>query len=488
MLRTYLTPDSEIVRALEIQGLPAFFFFSQGHLFRDLARAFYLRTGQPVHRIKPVEIVNDLLLEVQPVGATMRSDEDIDDFLNDADDADGELPPVRVLLKWPADGDPGAERLSSFLRHWSQIFRVAVSPPAMMAKALANMSLPGNTTAVLLHKDGTKQDYSSDLGLAGLPGWLLQHCTQMDSIFDPKTYLTYLKLMPAIGVVMLMVDEQKLPPTMEEGSPRAVFLAVAKQFRGRINAVTLLRPPGEGGKDRQAKQRYAFGIKKESGPVVGIINGGRKYAMQEAFSHNAVHNFIQSYLAGKLTESIASAAELNSATAHNELLNKTMPSVKIMSALGLRRGLQANHGLLVWFCVPYLERCQDGGSKFARIATALLEHGTRDSALAGMEIATFDVGENDLPHRFNASGVRVWGNMNIPPEFASLPMTGYHQWKYFMVPSLYFFPKRNIDGTSPTGGAPRRPIRYEGGLVYNKIKDFLLKSSNLAPGPGKTEL
>jgi len=487
MVRAYLKPDDPLVRALEVQGLPAFFFFSQGHLTRDLARAFYLRTGQPVHRITPLEIVNDLLLEVQPVGATMRSDEDLQEFLNDADDADGEIPAVRVLLKWPEDGDPSAQRTSGFLRHWSQIFHVAVTPPAMLSKALTNLSMPANTTAVLLHKEGTTHAYNSEEGLHGLPKWLMEHSTENRAIFDPKTYLTYLKMMPAIGIVMLMVDDQELPPNLVKDSPRDIFMNVAKAFRGRINAVTVLRPPGDGGKDRQAIQRHAMGIKQESGPVVGILNGGQKYAMQGEFSHNNLHDFIQSYLAGKLIESVASKEEIDGATAHNELLNKTVPSVKIMSAMGLRRGIQADNPLLVWFCLPYLERCQDGGSKFVPIAKAILEHGTTgDSPLAGLEIATFDAGKNDLPLRFNASGVRVWGNMNVPPEFSSLPMTGYHQWKYFMVPSLYFFPKRNSEGTGPTGGSPRVPIRYEGGLVYNKIKQFLVTASNV--GDDKKEL
>ena len=129
--------------------------------------------------------------------------------------------------------------------------------------------------------------------------------------------------------------------------------------------------------------------------------------------------------------------------------------------------------MLVWFCVPYLERCQDGATRFVRIAQALLEHAS--ATLPGLEVATVDVSTNDMPHRFNASGVRVWGNANIPPEFVSLPMTGYHQWKYYMVPSLYFFPER--DGSD----GPRMPIRYEGDLTYHKIKAFLMKAVGSEP-------
>lgn len=34
------------------------------------------------------------------VGETLHALEEVQTFLDDADDADGELPPVRVLLRW----------------------------------------------------------------------------------------------------------------------------------------------------------------------------------------------------------------------------------------------------------------------------------------------------------------------------------------------------------------------------------------------------
>ena len=311
-------------------------------MVRDLARAFYLRTGQPVHKMTPPEISNDLLNEIQPVGASIRNEEDQKNFIADADDADGELPPVRVLLRWPSETDPGGEALAKFLAQWSQIFRVAVSEPNLMLKGVQNMSLPSNSSAVLLYKSGATKAYTEQ-SISGLPKWLLEHATETGDIFDPKTYLTYLKMMPAMALVMLLVDEQELPAKCEEGTPRAIFIKAAKQFRGQVNAVTVLRPPGDGGKDRQAKQRRALGLKQESGPVVAIMNGHHKHAMLSDFSHNAVVDFIKSYLAGKLPQAVASADELDGATVVNELLNTTIPSIRIMSGLGLRKAIQVDH-------------------------------------------------------------------------------------------------------------------------------------------------
>ena len=113
-----------------------------------------------------------------------------------------------------------------------------------------------------------------------------------------------------------------------------------------------------------------------------------------------------------------------------------------------------------------------------RIAKALIEHGK--GAMPNLQIATFDVSVNDLPHRFNASGVRVWANVNVPQEFSSLPMTGYHSWRYFHVPALFFFP--------PGDGSVREPLRYEGDLVYLKVKAFMTEALNKAGKGGKEEL
>jgi hypothetical protein len=179
--------------------------------------------------------------------------------------------------------------------------------------------------------------------------------------------------------------------------------------------------------------------------------------------------------------------------APNKLLNATVPQVQSLSAHGLRAVLanRAHQGVLLWFCVSWIERCAVGASKFVPIVKALLEHATdlpgRQIAtlevpccqlmtlppLPGMQIATFDTSVNDLPRHFNASGVRVWGNQNVPPEFSSLPMVGYHFWKYFHVPALFYLP--------PGSAQPRR---FEGDLVYNRVKSFLVAANTQRQQPG----
>ena len=48
------------VLTLHAPGLPSVLLFSGGHLFRDIGRAFYMRTGLPIHNIKPEEIEREV--------------------------------------------------------------------------------------------------------------------------------------------------------------------------------------------------------------------------------------------------------------------------------------------------------------------------------------------------------------------------------------------------------------------------------------------
>jgi len=116
-------------------------------------------------------LLHDLETVTQPVGRTIQTMEEAQEFLHDADDADGELPPLRVLLRWPSHDDPAAKHSSDFFQQWSEIFQVAVVPPPIMTDALQNRSLALNATALLVRHDNSIEEYSE--GLENLPKWLL---------------------------------------------------------------------------------------------------------------------------------------------------------------------------------------------------------------------------------------------------------------------------------------------------------------------------
>merc|ERR1712216_203635 len=145
MARVHLTSSHPLVQALEIRGLPAFFFFSGGHLATDIGRSFYLRSGVPIHNMLPQELSAELQNAVLPVGVALKTEKELHEFLNDTDDADGELPPVQLVLRWPSEQDPAAQKLSAFLKQWSLIFRVAVVLPQVMTAGLSKLAAPSNS-------------------------------------------------------------------------------------------------------------------------------------------------------------------------------------------------------------------------------------------------------------------------------------------------------------------------------------------------------
>ena len=49
-----------------------------------------------------------------------------------------------------------------------------------------------------------------------------------------------------------------------------------------------------------------------------------------------------------------------------ELLNITAPKIEILTAKGLTRAISSHRDLLVWFCVPWLKMCKEGGAHFAQ--------------------------------------------------------------------------------------------------------------------------
>jgi len=246
----------------------------------------------------------------------------------------------------------------------------------------------------------------------------------------------------------------------QEPSSIAYFTAAATKFQGHVTSVIIPRPPGEGGEDRQLQQRAALGLVKRTGPAVAILNAGKKYALGDSVevTEEAVSRFIQSYRDGSLHPSVASQPDVQ-AGSHNALLNMTLPGIQVLSAHGLRKAISSLGNMLVWFCVPWLARCKAGAEPFTKAVAALKE----DSVLQHMAVATFDGSVNDVPDRFNASGVRIWGNPTIPQEFSSLPITGYHFWRHYHVPALFYLPP----------GPSKMPIRYEGDLVYSKLKVFI---------------
>jgi len=101
----------------------------------------------------------------------------------------------------------------------------------------------------------------------------------------------------------------------------------------------IVRPPGGGGEDRQATRRYAMGLVQKTGPVVAIMNGEDKYALNVAVTQESVTKFIKDYLAGTLAPSVASEEE-SEGDALNVVLKQTIPSITKLTAVGLREAVK----------------------------------------------------------------------------------------------------------------------------------------------------
>eukprot|EP00658_Telonema_sp_P-2_P029459 TRINITY_DN22412_c0_g1_i1.p1 TRINITY_DN22412_c0_g1~~TRINITY_DN22412_c0_g1_i1.p1 ORF type:complete len:156 (+),score=18.93 TRINITY_DN22412_c0_g1_i1:204-671(+) len=106
-----------------------------------------------------------------------------------------------------------------------------------------------------------------------------------------------------------------------------------------------------------------------------------------------------------------------------------------MNALELRGALSSGVPLLLFFCKQQNGDCDNMEPKMVEAMIGMRKEADRRGE--SLTVAYVDVGTNDLPIGFNASGVRVWGNYNIPPEYLALPLTGYHYFRYFNVPAIY---------------------------------------------------
>ena len=451
--------DWEFMAAVGATGIPGLIWFDAGsELPEDMGRSFYLRVGYPIHFIHPLELDGAFSQLVRPVGQAMGSADELTQWISAADEHDGELGAVMLVLRWPAVGEPGLEELSKFLKQWHSIFQVAVAQPTVFREATKAKQ---GTAAVIFRADGTR--LGAKVGLAALPQWLRQKALPIAGAFSSSSYLPLVKALPLKPLLLLFVNDSQ--PEFQQLVTD--FAAVARQLESRFNSVVV--------KSSEMllldSLQRAFGL-AENTDGLAILQAGEanKYSTAtDVMPAAQMVKWSEDVLAGRVSRAVMSSGGRDD-TWKPDSSWKTS-KLESLNSWQLRQLLHGplDYRLLIYLCTSTNTLCQKTADTFAQISSEMLSLQQEP-----LRIYTFDPSKDDLPVMFNASGVRVWGNNNIPPELAALPIIGYHYIRYFNVPAIYML-----------APGSQQFVRFEGALNLDQMAAFVSESTGDSE---KTEL
>jgi len=437
--------DWQFMAAVGATDIPGLLFFEHGSgSAHDLARAYYLRVGFPIHYALPLELEAAVRELVRPVGEPMHTASQLEQWVSAAaNDEDGELPAVPFVLRWPGVGEPGVEEAVHVLKQWHQVLRVAVVQPAVLQSALA---VGPSTTAVIIRPGGKQINHEGPL--SELPQWILQNALPVSEAFSAATYLPYMKALPLKPLLLLFVNDTR--PEHEQLIHD--FTQVAQNLKVNLSSL-IMRASTE---ERLGVMLQTFGLPKHTdGIAIVKLGEGNKYA--------AATDFLTAVRMERWCEDVllsrVKPAQMTSSESHQIVPQDDAESTAINS-MQLATLMQAplDHHLLMYFCRPLNRLCQDMAAIVAEISSSKF---LRDQQV---QFHTFDPSTDDLPIKFNASGIRIWGNNNVPAELASFPVIGYHWYRYFNVPALYMLPLQS-----------QNFVRFEGKFTLAEVMNFVSK-------------